>query len=39
MKGTKASIFLKPIFFSVKWLAPVCVLFIILEQTGLIKFN
>lgn len=39
LKGTKMGYLLKPIFFSVKWLAPICVFFIILEQAGLIKFN
>jgi len=39
IKGTKFTYLLKPIFFSVKWLAPISVLFIILEQTGLIQFN
>ncbi len=39
IKGTKWRYLLKPIFFSVKWLAPISVLFIILEQSGLIKFH
>ncbi len=38
LKGTRWGYFLKPIYFSVKWLAPFFVLLIILEQTGLIKF-
>lgn len=39
LKGTRWRFLLRPIFFSVKWLAPVCVGLIILEQAGLIQFN
>ena len=39
IKGTRYRFLLKPIFFSVKWIAPICVTLIILEQTGLINFN
>ena len=39
MKGTKLGYLMKPIFFCVKWLAPISVLLIILEQTGLVNFN
>lgn len=39
LQGSCWRYILKPVFFSVKWLAPISVIFIILEQTGLIKFN
>jgi NSS family neurotransmitter:Na+ symporter len=39
IKGSSFRFLLKPIFFAVKWIAPVCVTLIILEQTGLINFN